>query len=135
MSTTVNYRSLPGTRAAVGRSGSQSLVVDRAQGSAGGMGLGFNGGELLAFALGGCLCNDIQFLADEMGLVVADLEIEVTLDFDGKPSRTTNARISVACSLADDRDPTALIERAKALTNISNSVMAGIPVTIEARRA
>ena len=36
------------------------------------------------------------------------------------------------CALADGSDPADLIERAKAFTNISNSVRVGIPVTIEA---
>jgi organic hydroperoxide reductase OsmC/OhrA len=133
--TTIVYRSLPGTRAAVGRADRHSVVVDRPEGRAGGMGLGFNGGELLALALGGCLCNDLQVLAEEMGLVVEDLEIAVSLDFAGRPSRTTAAKIEIKCDLAGGADPTELIERAKAFTNIGNSVQAGIPVTIEAAPA
>jgi organic hydroperoxide reductase OsmC/OhrA len=130
--TTIVYRSLPGTRAAVGVAEHHSVIVDRPDGRAGGQGLGFNGGELLALALGGCLCNDLQVLADEMGLVVETLEVAVSLEFDGKPSRTTGAKIDIRCDLADGKDPTELIERAKAFTNIGNSVRAGIPVTIAA---
>src|SRR3982750_1978362 len=114
--TTVVYRSLPGPRAAVGRAGPHSIVVDRPEGRAGGMGLGFNGGELLALALGGCLCNDLQLLAEEMGLAVPDLGITRALEFGGKPSRTTSADIEVKCELANGSDPTELIERAKACT-------------------
>jgi organic hydroperoxide reductase OsmC/OhrA len=95
------------------------------------MGLGFNGGELLALALGGCFCNDLQVLAGEDGIAIADLEISVTLEFAGAPSRTTEARMTVACTLADGGDPSALIERAKRLTNIGNSVRDGFPVRIE----
>ena len=47
--TTVEFRTVPGTRAAVGRSGAHTVIADRPAGKAGGMGLGFNGGELLAF--------------------------------------------------------------------------------------
>jgi organic hydroperoxide reductase OsmC/OhrA len=133
MSTTVQYRLLPATRAAVGRSGNHIVIADRPEGKAGGMGLGFNGGELLALAIGGCFCNDLQVLADELGLTITGLEISVTLQFDGSPSRTTDAKMSVACTLADGADPTELIERAKKLTNIGNSVRAGIPFEIEAR--
>jgi hypothetical protein len=61
-----------------------------------------------------------------------DLEVTVTLDFAGTPSRTTGATMTVACSLAGGEDPSELIERAKAFTNIGNSVRAGIPLTIEA---
>jgi organic hydroperoxide reductase OsmC/OhrA len=130
--TTIVYRSLPGTRAAVGRAGQHSVIADRPESRGGGMSLGFSGGELLALALGGCFCNDLQVLGDEMGVVILDLEVTVTLDFAGTPSRTTGATMTVACSLAGGEDPSELIERAKAFTNIGNSVRAGIPLTIEA---
>jgi len=130
--TTIEYRTLPGTRATVGRAGNHSVVADRPEGTAGGMGLGFNGGELLALAIGGCFSNDMQALADEMGVSIADLRITVDIDFAGKPSRATAARMEVECSLADGSDPSALIERAKAITTIGNSLRAGIPVDIGA---
>lgn len=94
------------------------------------MGLGFNGGELLALAIGGCFCNDVQALADEMGFAVADLRVSVEVDFAGQPSRARGARMSVECSLAGGADPSELIERARALTTIGNSLIAGIPVEI-----
>jgi organic hydroperoxide reductase OsmC/OhrA len=130
-STTIEYRMLPETRAAVGRAGYHSVIADRPDGKAGGMGLGFNGGELLALAIGGCFCNDLQVLADESGKTISDLSISVTLEFGGTPSRTVGARMSVDCNLEDGSDPTDLIERAKRLTNIGNSVRAGIPLEIE----
>ena len=129
-STTIEYRLMPGTAAAVGRSGVHSVIADRPEGKAGGMGLGLNGGELLAFALGGCLCNDLQVLAEQAGEQIADLTIGVTLDFAGAPSRTVAAQIAIDCRLDSGNDPAELIERAKALTNIANSLRAGIPVEI-----
>jgi organic hydroperoxide reductase OsmC/OhrA len=131
--TTIEYRMLPGTRAAVGRAGIHSVVADRLEGKAGGMGLGFNGGELLALAIGGCFCNDLQALADEAEAEIADLSIAVTLEFAGTPSRTVGARMDVDCSLADGSDPHELIERAKRLTNIGNSVRSGFPLEISRR--
>jgi organic hydroperoxide reductase OsmC/OhrA len=95
------------------------------------MGLGFNGGELLALALGGCICNDLQVLADEAGKSIADLTVTVTIQFGGQPSRATNVVMTIDCTLADGSDPSDLIERAKALTNIANSLRAGVPVEIE----
>jgi organic hydroperoxide reductase OsmC/OhrA len=130
--TTIEYRVLPGTRAAVGRAGAHSVIADRPEGKFGGMGLGFNGGELLALAIGGCFCNDMQAAADGMGLVIGDLRIIVDIDFDGTPSRASGARMSVDCTLADGSDPSQLIERAKAATTIANSLRAGIPVEIAA---
>jgi organic hydroperoxide reductase OsmC/OhrA len=130
--TTIEYRMLPGTRAAVGRSGVHYVVADRPDGKFGGMGLGFNGGELLALAIGGCFCNDMQAIADQMGLSIADLRVGVDIDFAGDPVRATDARVTVECTLADGSDPSELIERAKADTTIGNSLRAGIPVEIRA---
>jgi organic hydroperoxide reductase OsmC/OhrA len=95
------------------------------------MGLGFNGGELLALAIGGCFSNDMQAIADEMGVAIADLSVSVEVDFGGSPSRATGARMTVECSLADGSDPSGLIERAKAVTTIGNSLNAGFPVSID----
>lgn len=132
--TTVDYRMLPGTRAAVGRSGTRTVIADRPEGKHGGMGLGFNGGELLALAIGGCFCNDMQALADEMDLEIADLQVTVSVDFGGLPSRATAAAMEVACTLADGGDPAPLIEQAKAITTIGSSVQAGVPLTISVAR-
>lgn len=130
--TTIDYRVLPGTRAAVGRAGNHSVIADRPEGKAGGMGLGFNGGELLALAIGGCFCNDMQAIADEMGLAITDLRVSVDVDFGGSPSRATGARMTVECSLADGSDAAELIDRAKRITTIGNSLRSGFPVAIDA---
>lgn len=127
---TVEYRLLPGTRAAVGRAGTHSVIADRPEGKAGGMGLGFNGGQLLALAIGGCFCNDLQAIADDMGIAIAALSVSVSIDFEGKPSRATAARMDVYCLLTDGSDPSALIERAKSITTIGNSLQAGVPLEI-----
>ena len=130
--TTVEFRLLPGTAAAVGRAGTHTVIADRPEGKAGGMGLGFNGGELLALAIGGCFCNDLQAIAEEMALSLTDVRVSVSIDFGGSPVRATDARMSVHCVLADGSDPSPLIERAKAATTIGNSLRDGIPVEISA---
>jgi organic hydroperoxide reductase OsmC/OhrA len=129
-SDSVEYRLLPGTRAAVGRAGSHSVIADRPEGKAGGMGLGFNGGQLLALAIGGCFCNDMQAIADGLGLTIEDLRVSVSIDFDGQPSRASAARMDVQCVLANGADARELIERAKRITTIGNSLRAGFPVEI-----
>lgn len=128
--TTIGYRVVPGTRAALGVAGTHSVIADRPQGTFGGMGLGFNGGELLALAIGGCFCNDMQAIADAMGLAIEDLSVDVSIDFAGQPSRASDARMQVKCSLAGGADPSKLIERAKAVTTIGNSLRSGFPVEI-----
>lgn len=130
--TTIEYQLLAGTRAVVGVSGGHSVIADRPAGIAGGLGLGFNGGELLALAIGGCFCNDLQAIADEMDLTIADLRVSVTIEFDGQPSRATGARMEVDCKLADGANPATLIERARSITTISNSIHAGVPLEIGA---
>jgi organic hydroperoxide reductase OsmC/OhrA len=132
-STTIEYRTLPGTRAAVGVSRAHSVIADRPPGKFGGMGLGFDGGELLALSIGGCFCNDMQALADQVGAEISDLRVTVTIDFNGQPSRATGARMEVECRLADGSDPSELIERAKSITTIGNSLRAGVPVEISGR--
>jgi organic hydroperoxide reductase OsmC/OhrA len=114
----------------MGRAATHHVIADRPQGKAGGMGLGFNGGELLALAIGGCFCNDMQAIADEMGLTIEDLRVSVSIDFAGEPSRASGARMDVECALADGADPNELIARAKRITTIGNSLRAGIPVEI-----
>lgn len=131
---TIEYRLLPRTRASVGRAGGHSVVVDRVPEKAGGMGLGFNGGQLLALAIGGCFCNDLQVFADALGVEIADLRISVSIDYEGNPSLAVDARMTVDCTLADGSDPAELIERAKAATTIGNSLRQGIPVSIAAAR-
>lgn len=128
--TTIEYRIVPNTRAALGVAGTHSVIADRPEGKFGGMGLGFNGGELLALAIGGCFCNDMQAIAEEMGLEIDDLRVSVSIDFAGQPSRARDARMSVECTLAGGTDPSELIERAKKVTTIGNSLRSGFPVEI-----
>lgn len=134
-STTIEYRLLPGTAACVGRSGGHAVIADRPEGTAKGMGLGFNGGELLALAIGGCFCNDMQAISGEMGLAIVDLRVTVSVDFAGAPSRATGAEMIVECVLEEEADPAELIGRAKALTTIGNSVREGFPLAIAAASA
>lgn len=128
--TRIEFRPLAGTRAAIGRSGQHAVIADRPEGKAGGMGLGFNGGELLALAIGGCMANDLQAISDEMGLEIDDLSVSVSIDFEGSPTRASAARIDLNCSLANGADPSELIERARHDTTIANSVRDGFPVAI-----
>ena len=127
---TLEYRNLCGTQAAVGKAGHHARTADRPEGRAGGMGLGFNGGQLLALALGGCFCNDVQYSASEMGLTVSSLDVKVTLELDGEPLVAQRAEMSVACELADGTPPGDLIARAAARCTVAHSLRAGMEVVI-----
>jgi uncharacterized OsmC-like protein len=41
------------------------------------MGLGFNGGELLLLAIGGCYCNDIFREAAKRGMPIKSVHVDV----------------------------------------------------------
>ena len=130
---TVEFVNIPGTEAAMGWAGAHTLVTDRPDGVAGGQGLGFNGGQLLALALGGCLCNDIRYVADARGARVGEIAVGVTLSLAGKPLIVTGAKISVRMTMADGSDPREVFDAACADSTVSNSVDRGFPVAFALR--
>ena len=131
-SMTVQLRSLPDTEAAMGWAGAHTVVVDRPEGKAGGKGLGFNGGQLLGLAIGGCFCNDLHYVAHDMGLRLASVEVDVTVSFEGSPLLATEAVLRARVSAADKgADIEGLIRRAQEVSTVSNSLKRGIPVHFE----
>lgn len=126
----VELRNIAGTEAALGWAGGHTLVVDRPEGKAGGLGLGFNGGQLLALAIGGCFCNDLRYAAHELGAALGNISVKVTLELDGAPLIATRASMEVACERSDGSDPAPVIERARTISTVANSLRAGIPVEI-----
>jgi organic hydroperoxide reductase OsmC/OhrA len=93
---TVQLRSIPGIQGAVGWADGHTIVVDRPEGRAGGMGLGFNGGQLLGLGIGGCFCNDLQYVAHDMGVSMATIAVDVTVTLEGSPLLATQATMRVA---------------------------------------
>jgi len=127
--TKVEFRSVPGTEAAVGWTGGHSLVADRPAGVAGGQGLGFNGGHLLGLAIGGCLCNDLRYVAHQMGITLTSLAVDVDLHFSDEPRLATDADVRIRLESDDpNADLAALIKRAQADTTIGNSLVRGINI-------
>lgn len=126
----VSLRNVPGTKAAMGWAGGHTVVIDRAEGRAGGMGLGFNGGQMIALAIGGCFCNDLRYVADAMGVELDTIEVEVAIELDGKPLLVTSARMTVHATAAQGVDVAEIIRRAEADSTVSNSVRAGFPVKV-----
>ncbi|HEY6753190.1 MAG TPA: OsmC family protein [Pseudolabrys sp.] len=126
---TVQLRSIPGTQSTVGWAEGHTIVVDRPDGKAGGMGLGFNGGQLLGLAIGGCFCNDLQYVAHEMGISLASIEVDVAVTLEGSPLLATQAKMRVAVR-ADDKnaDVDGVIRRAREISAVSNSLKRGLPV-------
>lgn len=124
----VTWRGIKGTEAALGWAGPRSLVADRPAGKAGGLGLGFNGGELLALAIGGCFCNDLQYVAHDRGVRLTDIEVEVTLQLQEAPLLVTGAAMTVKAE--GEGDVEAVIAQAQAMSTVSNSIARGFPVTL-----
>ncbi|EPR23312.1 MULTISPECIES: OsmC family protein [Agrobacterium] len=127
----VELRNMPGTEAAIGWAGGHTVVVDRPDGKAGGMGLGFNGGQLLALAIGGCYCNDLRYVAHDVGVAIGEIEVTVKLELDGAPLIATNAVLSVRCATLDGSDAQMLIDRAWAVCTVANSMRRGVPTKLE----
>ena len=125
----VRLRSVPGTGAAIGWAGAHTVLIDRPEGRAGGTGLGFNGGEMLALAIGGCLCNDLRYVAEKRGIAIASLAVDVTLTLAGEPLVATEADVAIAVSATDEAaDMDDLIAAAVAVSTVSNSVRRGMIV-------
>ncbi len=97
----VSLRSVPGTQAAMGWADGHTLVIDRAEGKAGGMALGFNGGQMIALAIGGCFCNDLRYMAEERGVGIATIAVDVTVTLEGTPLLVTAAEMTASVSFED----------------------------------
>jgi organic hydroperoxide reductase OsmC/OhrA len=128
---TVQLRSIPGTQATVGWAEGHNRC--RSSGRAGGMGLGFNGGQLLGLAIGGCFCNDLQYVAHDMGIILASIEVNVTVTLEGNPLLATQAKMRVDVTAVDKTTDTGgIIRRAQEISAVSNSLKRGVPVQIGA---
>ena len=131
---TVQLRSIPDTEAALGWAGGHTIVVDRPDGKAGGMGLEFNGGQLLGLAIGGCFCNDLQYVAHDMGILLASVQVGISVTFEGTPMLVKEVTMQVTATPVDtNANVDAVIARAKEISSVSNSLRRGVPVQIISR--
>ena len=127
----VSLRSVPGTQAAMGWAGGHTLVIDRPEGRAGGMGLGFNGGQMIALSIGGCFCNDLRYVAEQRGVDIASIAVDVSIELEGSPLLVSSARLLVSLELVDPAaDVAELIRLAEADSTVTNSVRRGFPVSV-----
>jgi len=122
------FSTLSGTAAAVGITGSHTVVVDRPKGRAGGQGLGLNGGQLLALAIGGCLYNDVRYVADEQAIAIGGVSVDVSLTLDDMHVTGATARVRV--EVPAGVDAAALVEQAAASSTVALSLARGITVNV-----
>jgi uncharacterized OsmC-like protein len=80
----------------------------------------------LGLAIGGCLCNDLQYVAHDLGVRLSSIQVDVTLQFEGEPLLATDAAILVKVDARDKKtDVKALIDRAMKISTVSNSLRRG----------
>src|SRR5437868_13155674 len=128
--TSVRVRTVQDACVAVGWTGHRTLTIDR-EVQAGGMGLGFNGGELLLLAIGGCYCNDIFREAAKRGMVISSVQVDVQADWGGDPVRAQNVTYSTRIEAeASEAEILALIEQTDRVAGITNSLRLGTPVML-----
>ncbi len=128
--TTVEIRTISGTSLAVGSSGSRTVTIDRSKES-GGEGLGFNGGELLLLAIGGCYSNDVFREATKRGLNVKNVQVTVNADWAGDPVRAQNVSFSVMVEAdATQAEIVELIRHTDRVAEIPNSLRLGTEVKL-----
>ena len=133
--TCVEIRTVAGSSLAVGSSGPRTVTIDRAK-EAGGLGLGFNGGELLLLAIGGCYSNDVYREAAKRGLRVQNVEVKVTADWAGEPVRAQNVCFSVSVEAeATAQEILDLIHHTDSVAEIPNSLRLGTAVQLAETKA
>src|SRR5947209_18394487 len=133
--TIVRVRTVQDACVAVGWTGPRTLTIDRSE-QAGGMGLGFNGGELLLLAIGGCYCNDLFREAEKRGMVIKSAQVDVQADWGGEPVRAQNVTYSTRIEAeASVPDILALIRQTDQVAEIPNSLTMATPVLLAEARA
>ncbi|KQV75517.1 hypothetical protein ASC61_11155 [Aeromicrobium sp. Root344] len=122
------FRTIPGTQAAEGRTGAHAVVVDRPAGVAGGAGAGMNGGQLLALAIGGCLANDVRYVAAVRHDTIDDVQVDVSLEIEN--GLITSGDVAIRLVVPDGVDTAALVDQAVAASTVLAAVRDGFPVTV-----
>ncbi len=80
------------------------------------------------------MCNDLHYVAHEMGAQIKSLAVDVSVTFAGEPLLATAAEVLVSIEMADAPMQTdELLRRAIATSTVSNSLARGVAVNIGAR--
>jgi putative redox protein len=130
----VTLQTLQSGPTAVGAAGPHTLIVDRPV-EGGGRGLGFNGGQLLYLAVGGCISNDLYREAAAQGIALSDVTIEVDGDFPGvgAPSTPVSVTVDVTGDATVER-LRALVDHVAQIAEIPLSMRDTTPVSVSLRR-
>lgn len=126
----VHVSTLHSASMAVGWAGSRTLTIDRPE-AAGGMGLGYSGGELLLLALGACYTSDIFREAALRDIDVQSVEVQLRADWAGDPVRAHNVTYSAKVTARASQDEIrVLIEHTDRVAEIHDSLRTGTEVRL-----
>jgi len=130
----VEFRNVGGEAAAIGSAGPYTLVVDRPADS-GGRGLGFNGGQLLYLAIGGCVSNDLFREAHAKDIRLTTVRVVVRGNFSGEPAVSEDIAYEVEIAGNATREQLEeLVSHVDAIAEIPNSVRRGTQVKLSGVR-
>lgn len=106
------------------------MTIDRSE-AAGGLGIGFNGGELLFLALGACYTNDLYREAAKRNMTLKSVRVDVEGDWGGDPVRAQNVNFSVRIEAsASQEEILDLIKHTDRVAEIHNSLRRGTQVSL-----
>ncbi len=123
----VEFRNVAGEASAIGSAGPCTLVVDRPA-DGGGRGLGFNSGQLLYLAIGGCVSNDLFREAATRDIRLDAVRVVVRGEFSGDPAVSYDVDLSGDAAAEQLRS---LVEHVDAIAEIPNSVRRGTAVKLD----
>ena len=126
----MEFRNIAGEAAAIGSAGPYTLVIDRPA-DGGGRGLGFNGGQLLYLAIGGCVSNDLFREASTRGIRLTTVRVTVRGDFSGDPATSEDVSYDVEVAGDASREQLQeLVSHVDTIAEIPNSIRRGTPVKL-----
>ena len=117
---------------ALGEGGPFTVVIDRPE-SAGGGGLGFNGGQLFYLSIAACLSNDLYREAATLGITLTSVEITVDGDFPGRGAASTPIAVDLQVrGDAPEARLRELIAEVERVAEIPRSIREAAPIEIRA---
>ncbi|SMX38195.1 OsmC family protein [Maliponia aquimaris] len=128
----VTFSPVSGTGAGLGHTETgHAVIADRPQGKVGGTGLGLNGAELLASALGGCFWNDLHYVAAERSAAVRVVTVKAEVELAGTPMRIVRARIAARLDGPDAAACQDVFDRARETSTVANSLTGALAISFE----
>jgi uncharacterized OsmC-like protein len=96
-----------------------------------GFGSSVNGGELLLLSLATCFCNDLYREANKMNLVISEVEVHATGDFEAEGQAGSNFKYQVKVKSDESSiDIERLIAHTDRIAEIHKTLRKGTTVTL-----